>query len=392
MKKGLIVVICAILCTFLFYGIRYMKSPLLTQKALIRTYDESVYTTGYFVRDEKVYTAQRSGTVYNHYSDGMRASKGMVISTIYDGKVSEEQFQELNTIDKKIEKTRQTALTVNFAEDDANLENRIGKYKEEITDAAIQDDIGAVISYKDAIKTLRSGSSSATVPEVIAMLEQQKIIVEGKIGGEKQEIIAEQSGVFSTVLDGMEHILTPEKVMEYGVADFNDIKPVSARTSNQTVNEGDSICKVVNNHKWYVVCAVASERLAEKKLGSSVTMRFDNIPGIEVSGKIKSISEPSDGKNVVMIESTQYVEGAYSMRSSKMQLIFKSYTGFKVPISSIRIQDGVKGVMARRNNAEKFYPCDIIYTNETAEYVIIRTPQDSRLKLEDVDEFVIGER
>lgn len=392
MKKGFIAVFLAVLFTFLFYGIRYMSSPLLTQKAVYGTYDESVYTDCYFVRDEKVYSAESSGTVYNHYSDGMRCGKDMVISTVYSGQVSDKTLQELNTIDKKIENARQSSLTVNVSDDESNEENRIEIYKNEMIQAAIRDDVKSVAAYKEAINSLRSGVQTATISETIQMLTQQKNAAEAKIGGAKQEILSEGAGVFSTVLDGMEHILTPEKVKEYTVDDFNAIESVSVKTSNQTVNAGDSVCKVVNNHKWYVICAVATERLQAKKVGSSVGMRFDNIPGIEVSGKIVNISESSGGKSVVMIESTQYVEGAYSIRSSAMELIFKSYSGYKVPIYAIRSQDGKTGVLGRKNNVENFYPCDIIYTNENAEYVIIKTPADAERKLENAREFVLGER
>ena len=392
MKKGIITVFLAILCTFLFYGMRYMNSPLLAQKASYGTYEEAVYTTSYFVRDEIVYVADRSGTVYNHFSDGMRVGKDMLVSTVYDGHVSDEVLQELNTIDKKIENIRESSLMVNLSDDEAGIENKIEGYKMNMIDAAVHNDVKSVSKCKDAIKSLRSGISSATMSETVEMLTQQKSIAESKIGGVKQEIYAKEAGVFSTVLDGMEHILTPEKIREYTVEDFNEITALSGKTSNQTVTAGDSVCKVVNNHKWYVICAVATERLEEKKVGSSVSMRFDSIPGVEVSGKIQSISESSGGKSVVIIESTQYVEGAYSMRTSGMDLIFKSYSGYKVPINAIRTQDDKKGVLGRRNNVERFYECKVIYTDENAEYVIIKTAENAERKLEDADEFVLGER
>ncbi len=392
MKKGFIAVFLAVLCTFLFYGMRYMNSPLLTQKASYGTYDESVYTTSFFARDEIVYSADRSGTVYNHFSDGMRVGKDMLISTVYDGQVSDEVLQELNTIDKKIENARESSLTVNLSDDESNIENKIESYKTDMIDAAVRDDIKSVSKCKDAIRSLRSGISTATTAETVEMLTEQKKVAENKIGGVKQEIYAQEAGVFSTVLDGMEHILTPEKVMEYTVEDFNEVVAVSGKTSNQTVKAGDSVCKVVNNHKWYVICAISTERLADKKTGKSVTMRFDSIPGIEVSGKIQSISPSSGGKSVVVIESTQYVEGAYSMRTSGMELIFNSYSGYKVPINAIRTQDDKKGVLGRRNNVERFYECEVIYTDDNAEYVIVKTAENAERKLEDADEFVLGER
>ncbi len=393
MKKGLTAILLAVLCTFLIYGIRYMSSPLTTQKAVYGTYEEAVYTDCYFVRDEIVYAAGTSGTVYNHFSDGMRAGKNVLISTVYSGNVSEDVLRQLNTIDKKIENIRKSSVTVNVGNDEANVENRIESYKHGIIASAVDNDIRSVRAYTDAISSVREGVQGLTATDNVNMLLRQKEAEEARIGGNKQEIYSESAGVFSTVLDGMEHILTPDKVREYTVADYNNIAAGDTKTANQTqVDRGDSICKIVNNHKWYVLCAISSNRVSDKEIGTSVTMRFDNIPGAEVLGRIVNVSKSQGGKSVVMIESSQYVEGAYSMRTSPMELIFKSYSGYVVPINAIRNKEGVKGVLGRRNNVEDFYPCQVIYTDENAEYVIIKTPEEAEKKLENVHEFVLGER
>lgn len=395
MKKGFAAVFLAVLCTFLFYGIRYTKSPLLTQKAVYGTYEDSVSTNCFFAREENVYTAGTSGTVYNIYSDGTRINKNSPVAAIYSGNVSEENIQAISTIDKKIEnaKSLSTGSSISVSGDDgANLENRIDGYKYEIINAAVSGDMRSVERYKEAINNLRSGTVGSTSAEIISRLESEKADKESKLGGNKEEIIANEAGIFSTVLDGMEHILTPERVKELTVDEFDALKAPKEKTANSTVAAGDSVCKIVNNHQWYIVCAVAQERLANVKVNSQISMRFDNIPGVDVSGRIAYISEPKDGRCILAIETSQYVESAYSMRTSSMELIFKSYSGYKIPIYALRTQDGKKGVLARRQNVEAFYPCDVIYTNEEAEYIIVKTSENAEKKLENADEIVIGER
>jgi len=394
MKKRFIWVFLAVIGAFIFYGIRYMNSPLISQEAVYGTYEESVSTEAYFVRDESVYSARTSGTVYNSYSDGTRVKKDTLVATIYSGNVNEEHLQKLSTIDKKIENAKEASFSGFYGEftDDSNLENRIDTYKYEIISSALEDDIGMIGRYKDAINSLRTGSTNQSNEEMISQLQKEKETVENQIGGTKHEIFTEQSGVFSTVLDGMEHILTPETATRMTVRDFEKISVPTEITANVSVVSGDSVCKIVNNHQWYVVCSIAAERLKEMDVNKSVVMRFDSIPGIDVSGKIFNISEEQDGKCIVVIQTSQYIESAYSIRQSSMELIFKSYEGYKIPVSAIRTEKDVQGVLARKNNVEKFYPCEILYTNKEAEYVIINSPDDAELKLDDVDEFVIGER
>ena len=394
MKKGLAAAFLAVLCTFLFYGIRYMRSPLLTQKAVYGTYEESVSTSCFFAREENVYSAQSSGTVYNNYSDGTRINKNASVAAVYSGDVSEENMQSLSTIDRKIEnaKSMSSAVVSGAGEDDASLENRIDGYKYEIINASVKGDLSEVERYKEAINNLRGDSSSDPSADLISRLEREKSECELKIGGSKEEIVANEAGIFSTVLDGMEHILTPERVKEITVDEYDALTAPKEKTANSVVTTGDSVCKIVNNHQWYVVCAVAEERLSEVNVNSRVSMRFDNIPGVDVSGKIVYISEPKDGRCILTIETSQYVESAYSMRTSPMELVFKSYSGYKIPIYALRTENGVRGVVGRRQNVDAFYPCDVVYTNEEAEYVIIKTPENAERKLENADEFVIGER
>ena len=89
----------------------------------------------------------------------------------------------------------------------------------------------------------------------------------------------------------------------------------------------------------------------------------------------------------------EYTEGAFSYRQTGVELIFKSHSGYKVPIYSIRTdENGKKYVLCRVGVKEYKCYCTVDYTNPDEEYIIINTAENSERKLENMELIVTGEK
>ena len=82
MKKIVMTVFCLIIAVILIVGIRMANRPPLTQKAEITTVEDRIQVQGLIVRDEHVFYATGTGTVYFGISEGERVSKDTIISKI----------------------------------------------------------------------------------------------------------------------------------------------------------------------------------------------------------------------------------------------------------------------------------------------------------------------
>ena len=392
MKKAIIAVILAAFCALFFYGIKYINSPVHTIDAKLKVHEQTVRANAIFVRDEKVYKTDMSGTVYNHYPEGTRVKKGALISTIYSGAVSEQTMQELRTIDRKIDSiTSGGEYNQVYDTSSVSAESIIEDYKVKIIEAGENGSISSIIAYKEIINGIRSGKNSQTTDGIIADLQKEKTQVENRIGANKFGIYSENSGVFTTVLDGLEGYLTPDFARQMGVSDFEAIKVNNSETVASMVEAGTNICKISNNHEWYVLLCVPTEDIKNHKVGDEVDVRFDSIPGEQVKCKISNISPEENGKVLVLLMSNHYLEGAYSFRQSGATIILESYIGYEVPIHALRTENNVQGVIGEKNNEQKFYPCEVLYTNTKEGYVIINNPDDENA-LTGVDKIVVGER
>lgn len=136
MKKSFIAIILITVAVFLFYGIRYARTPVQKQEATIVTFEESVSGEGYIVKKENVYTSGNSGTFYSYKSDGQRVAKNSKIASVYNGSVNSDVLTELNNVNKKIEELNNKSKTGGlFVSDSQNAESTVDGIKNKIISA-----------------------------------------------------------------------------------------------------------------------------------------------------------------------------------------------------------------------------------------------------------------
>lgn len=391
MKKSIIFVLICVSCFCVFYGIRYMENPVATQPAILEVYEQKIDTVGYIVRNEQVYDAPASGTVYHYVQEGTRVSKNSPLSTIYTGEISEETLKELNNINKKIYDIESSGNKSSFSSAGYSNESDIENIKNNIIEASRNDDIEKISEYKAQINSIVTGDSKNIETGNLQELKTKKWQLEASINSAKRDIYSQMSGVFSKNVDGLEEILTPSAVLKYNLEDYLNLSNIVKEKSEE---ESKAVCKVVNNYTWYVVMAIDHASANELKVGKKVSVRFDEIPGIEAEGSIAYISTEDSGtkNNVVVVKCEQYQEGVFSLRYSGVELILKSYEGYRIPVSAIRVDGDEKGVLVRNGSSQVFKPCNVIYTDTKEQTVIISPVSGSRNLLREYDNIVIGEK
>ena len=391
MKKSLLFVLISAVCFCVFYGIRYMENPVGTIPAISEVYEQKIDTVGYIVRSEQVYNAPVSGTVYHYVQEGTRVSRNSPLSTIYTGEISEATLQELNNINKKIYEIESSGSKDSFASAGYSNEEDIENIKNNIIEASRNDNIEKIAEYKAQINSVITGDSKNIKTNNLQELNTRKWQLEASINSAKQDIYSQMSGVFSKNVDGLEGILTPNAVLKYKLSDYLELSNI---VKEQAAAESDAVCKVVNNYTWYVVMAIDRKTAEELKVGKAVKIRFDEIPGIEADAKIEYISteDSNTKKNVVVVKCEQYQEGVFSLRYSGATLVLKSYEGYRIPVSAIRVSDdGTKGVLVRNGGTQVFKPCNVVYTDTVGQTVIISPVSGSNL-LREYDNIVVGEK
>ncbi len=389
MGKNIFIIILIAAGISVFYGVRYVKTPVNTEVAYITKCEESIRADALIIKNESVNTAENGGMVYAYVSDGDRVGKNRKIATVYGSSVNADVLKELNNTDKKIQNIKTNSLQST----NSNLpeESLVMSYVNNITEAVYDGNISEIYKIKSEIKDVRAGQKNSDNAE-LAELEGKKEELENKISGKKYDIYSKIAGVFINATDGLENIITPDNMLNMSIADFDSLISSTAKPSSSEISIGDDICKIVDNNRWYTALKTETDKLSNTKVGDSVTLRFDAAPSAEISAEVYAISEEENGSVILFIKCEKYINGILALRSSGVEVVLRNYTGYRLPIYAIRVQDNQTGVMVEETLSEVFKPCEVVYTDEDEEFVIIRSPEDSANEIKQNDKIIIGEK
>lgn len=393
MKKFFIIVLGIAVAAMVGYGVNYALSPVKTQKLEYITQEDAINTNGFIVRDEWVMYTRSAGTVYHSVSEGNRVSKDSNIGSLFYGDVSEDSIKELKVVDNKIKKAESDESVHSLSDLDAtNVESSIYRRENDIIDASQENDILSIARYKRDINSLRAnnGLSAGTLDALGAQKEQ---ILE-TIGVLKDDIYAQISGVFTSYVDGYETSLVPAEIDNYDVPYFESLsQSPKMRKISSRVDAGGEVCKIVNNHVWYVMMSIPANTLEGRNVGDHVKMRFNNMADALVNGNISSISDEHNGRRIVTVKCPEYLESAFSYRLVDVDLIFESFNGYKIPVHAVRTEDsGKQKVICINGNRQYDCYCDVLFTDTDGGYAIVDTAEGAENKIAQMERIVVGER
>lgn len=396
MKRIFLIVICAAAALILGYGIRHAVAPLASQPLEKTTYEQSVPANGFIIRDESIYYAGSDGRVYSNASVGSRVSKNSLIYTIYDSSVSNSVIQELGIIDSKIKNASDTS-SGSYISDTSSVESEISSLIKAAAEAARNRDVIQISQYKKDINDIRANGRVTSSAEQIDALKAQRESTEGEYAYTKTEVYAQSSGIYTAYHDGFEDKIDINNLDNCTVDYIKSLEaPENIKNDGNLVSEGDFVCSIVNNHLWYAILTVETDEIEKCKTGDTVSVRFTNIADEVEEGTIIYISgeaQNSGGESFVLVEFSNFFDGAFSYRAAETELIFESYTGYKIPSQAIHTQeDGSHTIIALKDNKQYTCEVDVLYSNTKEGYVIVAASDGAENKPENMDTIIIGER
>lgn len=395
MKKFFAIIILLAAMTIVGYSIAYLTRPVSSVKLEEVTHEISENITGaYIVRDETVYYSPAVGTVYHTVSEGDRVASNTAISSVFGGNVDYTSLRKLSTIDKKI-KSLSTRLSEGGLYSESSAESDISSMLNDISDLSSENSIEDVHNSKEDINNIRNGGDG-NGDERLAQLQQKRADIEAGLSSEKADIVSDRSGIFSSNIDGLETQLTADNVSSYDPSYLRSLAAADESCANiSSVDAGTPVCKVMNNHIWYIIGITDEDHIQLFRDNSAVKIRFTNLTGSDMSGTVSYLSEPDgNGEYVFMIQIPSYVESAFSYRSADTDVIFEEYTGYKIPTEAIHTGDTMDSFYVYATLGSETYrcDCDVLYTDTADGYSIISSKLDAENKLSFMERLIVGEK
>lgn len=392
MKTGTLatrLMLAAILLTVLIYfGVNvaaYFNDPFTTTVAYQYASENAVSVAGYVVREEEVLSGQ-GDLIYVSRREGEKVSQGGTVALIYASQQALDSANALRDLEDQLQQLLQARALTGGSQASVQLDEAVTTSLVTFREAMSRGSLDGAVSAGDGLRSAvlrRSYAYTGTeaLEASIASLQSQISALTAASGGGATRITAPRGGLFSSLVDGYEAILTPDMLENMTCQDYRDLAEPAA---------AGGVGKMIYGTDWYYITLMRTSELDGLKVGDQVTLRFQTGLDQDLPMTVERLSDEDGGQRLVVLSSSRYLNLTTLLRHQNAQIIFDSYTGIRVPRSAVRIlweditdedgevvyrEDGqpeqrqVTGVYCLHGNSARFKPVEIVWSEE--EYLLV---------------------
>lgn len=338
-------------------------------------------TDGIITRSESVISSDVSGILYPKISPGDRVSKGQVVAVVKNEQVKEveKKIEELN---EKIDKLTVPSF---FNNDIKLLESEISEVLTQVIKSDYYKTFTKVSGYKTSLDTkiqkkakiIGNESPIGSVAQnYITQLEKY----ESELNKVQAEIVSPIAGTVVYKLDGYEEILTADAISLY---DTKTLDKLNIPKGELIGTLKDNSLKIVDNIEGYITVILNSENARQAQVDQKVELRFPEIDNnLKIIGRIDYMNLEQNGNVVITFRVNRAIETLLNYRKVKVDVIWKTTEGYKVPTSAILKNENENKVYilaGRSYVVEKI----VEIKEEVGDYAIINGTEGNKLYLYD---------
>ncbi len=372
--KILTIVIIVFLICVILGSLIFGADNAQTVTAVSETAESVVEGSGVVTVYGSLINANEDGHVLYSVEEGKLIKKYTTIASIYSGEISDDMSEKLKLLNDKITFSKSTEQYKNEVFNDiGSLNNEINVQFTEIISNTAMGDYRDVYELKSRIltyheKALKMKGEEVSVNETASdTAEIQRL--EQELDIKKSVYTSPVDGMFSPRVDNFDKLLNPDIALTLTPKAYKELMKNEVESVNVIAKDAP-FAKVINNFEWYLVSSLPAEELSDIEVESNVNITVKSVSDTEVSGKVMYISEEENKEKVVVIKSTQLIEGIYTADKVEFKIIKNSYKGLKIPTSSIIKKDGKEGVYTVKDGVYKFAPIEVLFRDKN--YVIIK--------------------
>ncbi len=357
--------------------ISLVNSNIETELALAVTSEEALELEGYIMREEMVLDGRNEGVMLAKVEDGTRISKDREAVRVYYSENDYSVETEIRALDEQIDILKRSSMDTAYISTDMDkMDDEI----EELISASliygVKNDLVGALSNRDELlirmnKRWLISNPGRIFEEKITELSNRRAILESGLSGNSVGIFAPESGYYYASADGYENIFSASKIPTLTVDEF-----IAMTESQPEAYTGRTAGKIVTDYKWYIACPVSTTQAKLFEVGKAYSVEFTYNYGTQIDMTLDSkITENGEDNVILVFVSALMPDGFDFARSQKVKIIYKEYSGLKVPKDAVRIVNDVKGVYVVSGTQIEFKRAEEIFSID--DYYIIDDDPDS---------------
>ena len=378
------ILLAAIAAYFVYHVVSSLYAPLMT--ATVTPYEAGAgyYASGFVVREEELLYSQYGTTVLN-CAEGAHVAANDTVATGYRSEDAKTRQTRIDELSGQIEQLQYAWSAVSSVYDQAALDADIAGDIVQLSRYLALRDMNSVSDLSPELKGLilrrtGSGSDSDSLQSRISALQAELETLETQSAGDTSAILAGKAGTFSAAVDGYEAVLTPERLMEMTVAEFERVQPGET--------DANAIGRLITASTWYYACVVPANELSGVEEGDRATLTFARDYYQPVSMRVARLGENEAGSRLLVLSSDRALQNVTLLRQQSAEIVFTSYSGLRVPKSAVRVENGQTGVYILEGTLAKWKPITILH--DTGESYVVTLDTSSTNNLWPGDELIIN--
>ena len=378
------ILLAAIAAYFGYNVVSSLYAPLMT--ATVTPYEAGAgyYASGFVVREEELLYSQYGTTVLN-CAEGAHVAANDTVATGYRSEDAKTRQTRIDELSGQIEQLQYAWSAVSSVYDQAALDADIAGDLAQLSRYLALRDMNSVSDLSPELKGLilrRTGSDSdsGSLQARISTLQAELETLEAQSAGDTSAILAGKAGTFSAAVDGYESVLTPERLMEMTVAEFESVQP------DET--DANAIGRLVTSATWYYACVVPASELSGVEEGNRATLTFARDYYQPVTMRVARLGGNEAGSRLLVLSSDRALQNVTLLRQQSAEIVFTSYSGLRVPKSAVRVENGQTGVYILEGTLAKWKPITILH--DTSESYVVTLDTSSTNNLWPGDELIIN--
>lgn len=378
------ILLAAIAAYFGYNVVNSLYAPLMT--ATVTPYEAGAgyYASGFVVREEELLYSQYGTTVLN-CAEGAHVAANDTVATGYRSEDAKTRQTRIDELSGQIEQLQYAWSAVSSVYDQAALDADIAGDLAQLSRYLALRDMNSVSDLSPELKGLilrRTGSDSdsGSLQARISTLQAELETLEAQSAGDTSAILAGKAGTFSAAVDGYESALTPERLMEMTVAEFESVQP------DET--DANAIGRLVTSATWYYACVVPASELSGVEEGDRATLTFARDYYQPVTMRVARLGGNEAGSRLLVLSSDRALQNVTLLRQQSAEIVFTSYSGLRVPKSAVRVENGQTGVYILEGTLAKWKPITILH--DTGESYVVTLDTSSTNNLWPGDELIIN--
>lgn len=384
-KKNWIPVIAVFLAVYIFLQMYLMNANGVdTVKATEGYINNSIISQGIICRDEVVLTQGSDGVVDYIMDNGARTSKGNLLAQVYPTYSDLEKILYLRNRQQTLDDIKTAAnyidgSTLDISTTRKQLSNQLSALSH-ITSTCdyedILDDLTALTLSlnKISVATGRTQDFSGAQAQLESEINATKAAIRRPIN----TLYSPYTGYFIQSADGYESVATVDYFTTLTYEQGMDIISSSSEYNQNSTEYG----KIITDYKWNLVTYVDTADTENIYEGRTLNISLQINSNKFSKATVEQVIDLGE-KSMVVLECTIMDEVAASTRITDCEILFRQYTGIKIPKSAIHFVDGEMGVYVNFSNVVKFKKISPVY--EDANYVIVpkTVSEDNQVELYD---------